>query len=73
MSTFKYKIVEFAPEQKIDKLFNDLGNDGWGLVTVTPIGLSVKGDYDSSFGGIGSGDTSGKFEKIAAFFKKTVD
>ncbi|MBQ6199313.1 MAG: hypothetical protein IJK44_08785 [Bacteroidales bacterium] len=72
MATFKYKILEFTPDQKMEKTFNDLGKVGWELVSVTPIGLIVKGDYDSSFGGIGSGDTSGKLDKIAACFKKEV-
>ena len=72
MATFKYKILEFPPEQKMEKAFNELGKEGWELVSVTPIGLSVKGDFDSSFGGIGSGDTSGEFNKIAAYFKKSV-
>ncbi len=72
MVSFKYKILEFAPGQKMEKAFNDLGKEGWELVSVTPVGLSIKGDYDSSFGGIGSGDTSGEFTKIAAYFKKEV-
>ena len=69
---FKYKIVEFTPDQKMEKTFNELGKDGWELVAVSPIVLNVKGDFDSSFGGIGSGDTSGKFDLIAAYFKKEV-
>lgn len=73
MVSFKYKILEFAPGQKMEKAFNDLGKEGWELVSVTPVGLSIKGDYDSSFGGIGSGDTSGEFTKIAAYFKKEVE
>ena len=72
MATYKYKILEFTPDQKMEKAFNDLGKEGWELVSVTPVGLSIKGDYDSSFGGIGSGDTSGEFTKIAAYFKKEV-
>ncbi len=72
MVSFKYKILEFAPNQKMEKAFNELGKEGWELVSVTPVGLSIKGDYDSSFGGIGSGDTSGEFTKIAAYFKKEV-
>lgn len=70
MVSFKYKILEFAPDQKIEKAFNDLGKEGWELVSVAPVGLSIKGDYDSTFGGVGSGDTSGEFTKIAAYFKK---
>ena len=70
MATFKYKIVEFKPGEKMEKAFNELGNEGWELVSVTPVCLSIKGDYDSSFGGVGGGETSGKFEKIAAYFKK---
>ena len=70
MATFKYKIVEFKPGEKMEKTFNELGKDGWELVSVTPVGLVVKGDYDSTFGGVGSGDTTGKFDKIAAYFKK---
>ncbi len=71
MATFKYKIVEFAPDQKMEKAFNDLGKDGWDLVSVTPIGLKVEGDYDSTHG-YGGGETLGRFEKIAAYFKKEV-
>ena len=70
MATFKYKIVEFKPGEKMEKAFNELGKDGWELVSVTPVGLVVKGDYDATFGGVGSGDSSGKFDKIAAYFKK---
>lgn len=70
MATFKYKILEFKPDQKMEKAFNDLGKDGWELVAVTPIGLSVRGDFDSVMGGIGTGETNGKFDKIAAYFKK---
>ena len=70
MATFKYKILEFTPDQKMEKAFNELGKEGWELVSVTPIDLKIEGDYDSVLGGIGSGDTSGKFEKIAAYFKK---
>ena len=70
MATFKYKIVEFKPGDKMEKVFNELGKDGWELVAVTPIGLSVRGDFDSVMGGIGTGETDGKFDKIAAYFKK---
>ena len=70
---FKYKIVEFKPSQKMENEFNELGKDGWELVSVAPVGLSIKGDYDSTFGGVGSGDTSGEFTKIAAYFKKAVE
>jgi len=70
MATFKYKIVEFKPGDKMEKAFNDLGKEGWELVAVTPIGLSVRGEFDSSMGGIGSGETDGQFDKIAAYFKK---
>lgn len=70
MATFKYKIVEFKPGEKMEKTFNELGKEGWELVSVTPVGLVVKGDYDATFGGVGSGDTTGKFDMIAAYFKK---
>ncbi len=73
MTTFKYKIIEFEPDQKMEKAFNELGKEGWELVSVTPVGLSIKGDYDSTFGGVGSGDTSGEFTKIAAYFKKAME
>ena len=73
MTTFKYKIIEFTPSQKMEKAFNDLGKEGWELVSVTPISLDIEGDYDSSFGGIGNGKTEGKFGKIAAYFKKAVE
>lgn len=71
MASYKYKIVEFTPEQKMEKAFNDLGKDGWELVSVTPTGLMIKGDYDSTYG-YGGGETNGRFEKISAFFKKHV-
>ena len=71
MPTFKYKILEFAPSQNMEKTFNDLGKEGWELVSVTPIGLKVEGDFDSTFG-YGGGESTGKFEKIAAYFKKEV-
>lgn len=73
MATFKYKIVEFAPGQKMEKAFNDLGKEGWELVSVTPVGMKIEGDYSSDFGGLGSGDTEGSFTKIAAFFRKAVE
>ena len=70
MATFKYKILEFKPGEKMEKAFNDLGKEGWELVSVTPIDLHIKGDYDATFGGVGTGETEGKFDKIAAYFKK---
>ena len=72
MLTYKYKIVEFAPDQKMEKVFNELGKDGWELVGIAPIGLNIKGDYDSTMG-YGGGDVSGKFDKIAAYFKKSAE
>ncbi len=71
MATFIYKILEFKPSQKMEKAFNDLGKEGWDLVGVTPIGLNIEGDFESTHGH-GGGETSGKFEKIAAYFKKQV-
>lgn len=72
MAVFKYKIVEFAPEAKMEKAFNDLGIEGWELVSVTPVGLKIKGEFSTDFGGLGGGDTEGSFEKIAAYFKKVI-
>ena len=74
MAKYKYKIVEFAPEQSAlvtEKVFNELGKDGWDLVSISPVGLNVEGRSDSNWG-TGGGETCGKFEKIAAFFKKVV-
>ena len=71
MASYKYKIVEFTPDQKMEKAFNDLGKDGWELVSDTPTGLMIKGDYDSTYG-YGGGETNGRFEKISAYFKKQV-
>lgn len=71
MATFKYKIVEFEPDQKMEKVFNDLGKDGWELVNVTPVVLKIEGHADVTFG-YGEGESSGRFEKIAAYFKKEV-
>ena len=71
MASFKYKIIEFEPDQKMEKVFNDLGKDGWELVSVTPNGLKIEG-YSDMTHGYGGGESSGKFEKIAAYFKKQV-
>ena len=43
MTTFKYKILEFAPDQKMEKAFNDLGKEGWELVSVCPTSSSEYG------------------------------
>ena len=53
----------------MEKAFNDLGKEGWELVGVTPIGLNIEGDFESTHG-YGGGETKGRFEKIAAYFKK---
>ena len=72
MLEFKYKVIEFTPDQKMEKSFNELGKEGWELVGISPIGLKVEGQSDSTFG-YGGGDVSGKFEKIAAYFKKVIE
>ena len=41
LTYYKYKIVEFAPEQDMEETFKNLGEDGWELVSVVPIGLKV--------------------------------
>ena len=71
MAAFKYKIIEFTPCQNMVKSFNELGKEGWELVSVTPIGLNIEGDFESTHG-YGGGETSGKFDRIAAYFKKQV-
>lgn len=71
MAAFKYKIIEFTPCQNMEKTFNELGKEGWELVSVTPIGLNIEGDFESTHG-YGGGETSGKFDRIAAYFKKQV-
>lgn len=71
MPQFKYKIIEFSPEQKMEKTFNELGKEGWELVSVTPIILSVNGNTDMTYG-YGGGETTGRFEKIAAYFKRVL-
>ena len=71
MASFKYKIIEFEPSQKMEKVFNDLGKDGWELVSVTPIGLKIEG-YSDMTHGYGGGESNGTFEKIAAYFKREV-
>ncbi len=71
MTLFKYKIVEFEPDQKMEKSFNDLGKDGWELVSVAPISLKMEGYSDVTLG-YGGGESCGKFEKIAAYFKKAL-
>ena len=72
MLTFKYIILEFTPTQKMEKAFNDLGKEGWELVGVTPIGLKVEGDSDTTLG-YGGGEVIGNFEIIAAYFKKSAE
>ena len=71
MASFKYTIIEFEPSQKMEKTFNDLGKDGWELVDVSPIGLKIEG-YSDMTHGYGGGESSGRFERIAAYFKKEV-
>ena len=71
LTYYKYKIVEFAPDQNMDKTFKELGEDGWELVSVVPIGLKIEGYSDVTLG-YGGGESSGKFDKIAAYFKKTM-
>lgn len=66
---YKYKIIEFTPDQNMEKTFNDLGKNGWELVSVVPIGLRIEGHSDVTLG-YGGGESSGKFEKIAAYFKR---
>ena len=72
MSLYKYKILEFKPGQKMEKAFNELGKEGWELVSVTPIGLKIEGWSDMSHG-YGGGESKGSFERIAAYFKKEID
>lgn len=69
MASFKYKNIEFEPAQMMKKTFNDFGKEGWELVSVTPIGLKMEG-YSDTTHGYGGGESSGEFEKIAAYFKK---
>lgn len=40
---------------------------------VAPVGLRIKGEYCSDFGGLGGGDTEGSFTRIEAYFKKAVE
>ena len=65
MPGFKYKILEFTPDQKMEKVFNDFGKECWELVSVTPIDLTMEGYSDVTLG-YGGGESSGRFEKIAA-------
>ena len=69
MATFKYKIIEFNPGEKMEKTFNELGKEGWELVSITPTILKIEGDYESTHG-YGGGDMTGGFEKLSAYFKK---
>ena len=71
LTYYKYKIIEFAPDQNMEKTFNELGKNGWELVSVVPIGLKIEGRSDMT-SGYGDGEVSGAFEKIAAYFKKTM-
>ena len=71
LTYYKYKIIEFAPEQNMENTFKKLGEDGWELVSVVPIGLKIEGYSDVTLG-YGGGESSGKFDKIAAYFKKTM-
>ena len=66
MPTFKYKILEFTPDQKMEKAFNDLGKEGWELVSVTPIGLKVEGYTDTTlwYGGERAVGSSRRLRRI---------
>ncbi len=41
LTYYKYKIVEFTPEQNMEETFKNLGEDGWELVSVVPIGVKI--------------------------------
>lgn len=72
MHTYKYKILEFKPHQKMENVFNDLGKEGWELINVTPICLKVEGWSDMTHG-YGGSESKGAFERIAAYFKRLIE
>lgn len=41
LTYYKYKIIEFAPDENMEKTFKKLGEDGWELVSVVPIGTKM--------------------------------
>ena len=71
LTCYKYKIVEFTPDQNMEKTFNELGKNGWELVSVVPFCLKIEGRTDVTFD-YEVGESSEVFEKVAAYFKKTV-
>ena len=42
LTYYKYKIIEFAPDENMEKTFNKLGEDGWELVSVVPSALRLR-------------------------------
>ena len=41
LTYYNYKIIEFAPDENMEKTFKKLGEDGWELVSVVPIGAKI--------------------------------
>ena len=68
--TFEYKVVDINLEdKKLEKALNDIGKEGWELVSVAPTGLKVDGWSDGTFPH-SIGETKGGFTRITAFFKR---
>lgn len=70
MPTFEYKAISInMADKKLEKKLNDLGKEGWELVSVTPTGLAIEGWTNGTFPHT-CGETNGGFTNITAFFKR---
>ncbi len=68
--TFEYKIL-LVPEitDRFVRQLNDLGAQGWELVSLTPSELTVSGFSDYTWGN-GSGEISGGYKEFSAVLKR---
>lgn len=71
MAQIEYKVLQY-PEgitQKTEKEWNQLGKDGWDLVSFGPTALDVTGSVEDYT----YGDIKGQFTCLTAVFKRIKD
>lgn len=72
MAQIEYKIINYPNgiENKTEKEWNQLGKEGWDLVSFGPTALDVTGSVEDSMSGFTYGDTKGRFTCLTAVFKR---